>query len=127
MQKRGYHDGMSPATIFTELSSSVYIRKDEYFSAVGIEAAGQIATSGNYIKAISGTLGQGFGSDYYVEKSRRELTELTKEQWKNNIEGRLCAATEKLNVTPYGELRAFIKDQLGDLFDEVSEAGTMRA
>jgi hypothetical protein len=51
--------------------------------------------------------------------SRRDLTYLTKEQWKTRIEGQLCAAGDKLNVTPYEELREFIKEQLGDLFEEI--------
>lgn len=52
-----------------------------------------------------------------MEKSRRELTKLTKEQWQTGIEGRMCATGDKLNVTPYEELRSFIKAQLGELFE----------
>ena len=121
-----YRDGESPAAIFTEMNASVYIHKEEYFSVTGKDATGQIACSGNYIKAIAGTLGLGFGNDYYVERSRSELTKLTKEEWKTDMAGRMYTAKDKLNVTPYEELRSFIKDQLGDLFEETGETLTFQ-
>ncbi len=118
---RVYHDGKASAAVFTEIGASVYIRKEEYFSESGTEAAGQIASSGKCIRAVTGDLGHNFGTDYYVEKSRRELTELTKEQWLTRIEGQMCAPKDKLNITSYDTLREFIKEQLGDLFEEADE------
>ena len=40
--------------------------------------------------------------------------------------GRMYTAKDKLNVTPYEELRSFIKDQLGDLFEETGETLTFQ-
>ena len=117
-----YRDGKNSACIFSKMDSCVYIRKEEYLSTTGIDAGGLLTGgSGKFIKAVAGDLGHSFGKDYYVEKSRRELTGLTKEQWQTRIEGQMCATKDKLNVTPYDELRAFIKQQLGDLFEEEDE------
>ena len=66
------------------------------------------------------------GNDYYVERSRSELTKLTKEEWKTDMAGRMYTAKDKLNVTPYEELRSFIKNQLGDLFEETGETLTFQ-
>ena len=122
---RIYRDGKNSAAIFSDLDASVFIRKEEYLSTTGIDASGQLSgSSGNCIRAVTGDLGHTFGTDYYVEKSRRELTNLTKEQWKTRIEGQMCTTKDKLNVTSYDDLRAFIREQLGDLFDGEDENTT---
>ena len=74
---------------------------------------------GKCIRAVAGDFNNNFGPDYYEEKTRRELSELTKEQWHTRIEGQLCATSDKLNVTPYEELRRFIQQELGEQFEEV--------
>lgn len=115
---RIYRDGNTAVCIFTKYDACAYLSKDVFFSATGADADGQILNkAGKCIRAVSGNLGASFGEDYYVEKSRRELTKLTKEQWQTGIEGRMCATGDKLNVTPYEELRSFIKAQLGELFE----------
>ena len=48
-----------------------------------------------------------------------EIAHLTKEEWQTRIDGQLCGSKDKLKVTPYDELREFIKEELGDLFEEV--------
>ena len=47
-----------------------------------------------------------------------ELVRQTPEEWKINLEGRLCSTGIQLNVTPYETLKAFIQEELGDLFGE---------
>ena len=51
-----------------------------------------------------------------------DLARQTREQWKIRIEGQLFNSGRRLNITPYEELRAFIAEELGDLFleDEVT-------
>ena len=51
--------------------------------------------------------------------SMNEIAHLTREQWQTRIEGQLCRSKDRLKVTPYEELRAFIKAELGELFEEV--------
>ena len=120
---RIYRDENNAACIFHEEDVSVYIQKEMYLASRGEPLTGTLLNqSGKYIRAIKGDFTDGVGVDYYVEKSRAELENLTQEEWKTRIEGQLCRATvDRLNVTPYEELRAFIKQELGDLFEEVQE------
>lgn len=96
-----YRDGKYSVCIFSYLDTSVLIRKEEYLSAAGIDASGQLLNlTGRYVRAFSDDPGQGFHG-YYEEKSLTELSHLTKEQWQTQIEGRACFAEERLNITPY--------------------------
>lgn len=115
-----YHDGKYSACIFSDLNSSVLIDKNQYMYAESVDASGQLLNqSGKHVRALSGDFGNALGKNYYEEMSMNEITHLTKQQWQTMIEGRLCCTKDKLNVTPYDELRAFIKEELGDLFEEV--------
>ena len=119
---RIYRDGTNSAAIFNDLDASVFINKEEYLSVTGVDASGLLTeNAGKTIRAVKGDLGHCFGTDYYVEKSRRELTDLTKEQWQTRLEGQMCTTKDKLNVTSYDDLRAFIRKQMGELFDEPEE------
>lgn len=115
-----YRDGKNSAAIFTDSDASVYIKEDEILSA-GVDAKGKFLNqSGKRIRLNSGNLGNRFGQDYYAAKSMPEMIKQTQEEWQTRIEGQLCATSKKLNVTPYDELRAFIKQELGDYFEEVA-------
>lgn len=117
-----YHDGKEKACVFSDLSASVYINKDEYLSSAGVDATGQLLNmSGNRVRAVSGNLGHTFGNEYYVERSMNDLRDMSSQEWKTRIEGRICSTGPRLNITSYGELRAFIKEELGDLFEEQEE------
>lgn len=115
-----YHDGKDSACVFSNIDSSVYINKEQYLAAEGIDASGQLLSqSGKHIRALSGDFENAIGKDYYVEMSMNEIAHLTKEQWQTRIDGQLCGTRNRLKVTPYEELRDFIKQELGDLFEEV--------
>lgn len=117
-----YKDGNDSACVFTGTDSSVYIRKEELISS-GIDASGRLLNqSGEMVRVLSGNLGERFGQDYYVEKTMNEMMLQTKEQWQTRLEGQLCPAKNKLNVTPYDKLRTFIREEMGDLFEEVQPA-----
>ena len=119
-----YHDAEEAACIFSDLSASVYIDREKYLSAAGVDATGQLVnSSGKRVRAVSGNLGHAFGNEYYVERSMNELRNMSVQEWKTRIEGQVCSTIPTLNVTGYEELRAFIKEELGDLFDE-QERGT---
>ena len=47
-----------------------------------------------------------------------ELIRQTAEEWKISMEGRLFSTGMKLNITPYEEIKAFIQEELGDLYWE---------
>lgn len=113
-----YKDGNELACIFSGMDASVYIRKDDYLSAGGVDAKGLLLdSSGKRIRAVTGDLGNRFGRGYYEEWNRDG--HMSEEQWKTRIEARLCEAGERLQITPYSELEAFIRQQLGELFEEV--------
>ena len=114
-----YRDGAEAACIFSDIDANVFIRKDDYFSAGGVDAQGLLLDPvGKRIKAVTGDLGRRFGGNFYEELNRDGF--MTKEQWQTQIEARLCEAGEKLNITPYEELEAFIRQEMGDeLFEEV--------
>ena len=114
-----YHDGANSACVFSHLDSSVLIHKQDYLSATGIDASGQLLNiTGRYVRAFSNDSGQGF-CGYYSEKSLRELSELTKEQWQTQLEGKGCLTGVKLNITPYEDICDSLRAELGELFKEV--------
>ena len=114
-----FRDGKDSACVFSDIDSSIYIDKDQYLALEGVDASGQLLSqSGKRVRALSGDFGNSIGKNYYDEMSMKEMTALTREQWQTRIEGQLCCTSEKLNVTPYDDLRAFIQEELGDLFEE---------
>ncbi len=114
-----YRDGNNSACVFSDLNASVLIRKDDYLSSAGIDAEGQLLNqSGRFVRAFSNDSGQGF-QNYYSDKSLYEIPDLTREQWQTQIDGIACLTKEKLNITPYEEIRAFLIEELGELFEEV--------
>lgn len=113
-----YKDGNELACIFSSIDASVYIRKDDYLSASGVEAKGLLLdTSGKRIKAVTGDLGNRFGRGFYEEWNRDG--HMAEEEWQTQIEARMCETGERLYITPYKELEAFIRQELGELFEEV--------
>ena len=113
-----YRDGVELACIFSDMDASVYIKKEDYLSATGVDAQGLLMnTSGKRIKAVTGELGNRFGRGFYEEWNRDG--HMTEEQWQTRIEARLCEAGERLRITPYSELESFIRQELGELFEEV--------
>lgn len=79
--------------------------------------------TGRRIGAISGDMTHAFGKDFYEEQSADELVRQTPENWKIRLEGRLCSVGQRLKITPYEELKAFIQEELGELFWEEEKNG----
>ena len=65
-----------------------------------------------------GDCGQGVGNGYYVEKSMTELRNLTRQEWQTRLAGQMVSTGTELQVTSYDELRSFIQEELGELFEE---------
>jgi len=113
-----YRDGKDAACIFSSSDLSVFI-KEEQILATGIDKGGKLINlSGKRVRAHAEDLGRRYGQDYYVEKTMQEMVLQTKEQWQTRIEGRMCATGEKLSITPYEKLRAFIESV--DLISDVA-------
>ena len=104
------------SVIFAGTNASVYIKNDE----VTVEDATgqQINRPGRRIRGVVGDFGHGVGNEYYVEKSMTELRNLTRQEWQTRLAGQMFSTGEELRVTPYEELRRFIQEELGELFEE---------
>ena len=113
---RIYRDGQDAACIYAGTNASVYIKNNE----VTVEdATGQnIGRQGKRIRGVVGDFGQGVGNGYYVEKSMTELRNLTRQEWQTRLAGQMVNTGTELQVTSYDELRSFIQEELGELFEE---------
>ena len=94
----------------------MYIKNDE----VTVEDATgqQINRPGRRIRGVVGDFGHRVGNEYYVEKSMTELRNLTRQEWQTRLAGQMVSTESELQVTPYEELRNFIQEELGELFEE---------
>ena len=77
-----------------------------------------ICRQGKRIRGVVGDFGQGVGNGYYVEKSMTELRNLTRQEWQTRLAGQMVSTGTELQVTSYEELRSFIQEELGELFEE---------
>ena len=119
--------GNEEAMFFSATDATVLIRKNLLDKAVyeGEEFT-PLSKRGQRIGAISGKMGDAFGKNFYEEQTIAELVRQTPENWKIRLEGRLFNSSSRLNITPYEELKAFIQEELGELFweDDVNEQRT---
>ncbi len=119
-----YKNNDEETMIFTTTDAVVMIRKELLQTDSEQDADFQpLAQTATRIGAVIGNVSQSFGKDFYREQTKTELVMQTKENWQIHLEGRLCNNGRKLNITPYEELKAFIQEQLGDLFEEDDSNG----
>ena len=110
------------AMIFTTMDASILIRKD-CLEADFEEDCTPLESRGKRVAAVPENMAHAFGKSFYEEKSMADLIRQTAEEWKISLEGRLCSTGIQLNITPYEELKAFIQEELGDLFWEDNANG----
>lgn len=86
-----------------------------------------IMSSGKRVRAITQEWLNSFGKDYYLhEISIAALETQSEEDWKLRLEGRCFEIGKRLEVTPFAELRSFIKQELKDInIQEVTNAGSI--
>lgn len=117
-------NGDEEAMFFSATDATVLIRKNllEKNVCEG-ENFTPLSKRGQRICAISGKMGDAFGKNFYEEQTIAELVRQTPENWKIRLDGRLYNSGSRLNITPYEELKAFIQEELGELFweDDVNE------
>lgn len=117
-------NGPEEAMFFPTTDAVVLIRKNRLEGAMSEETDfTPLATRGKRVSAVSGEMGKSFGKDFYEEQTAAELVRQTPEEWKISLEGRLCSTGHRLHITPYKELKAFIREELGELFQEDEEDG----
>ena len=69
--------------------------------------------SGKHIRAVPKAWTASFGEDYYwQEHTLAELAAQSETEWKLRLEGKLFETGEKLNVTGFDELQAYIFSEL---------------
>ena len=114
-----YKHGQEETVIFSAYGAGVLIRESKLDASVREEMHfTPLNRSGKRIGAISGDMTSTFGKNFYEEQTAADLVRQTTENWKIRLEGRLCSTGRRLNITPYEELKAFIQEELGDLFWE---------
>ena len=114
-----FRNGNENAYIFSARDAGVFIKEENLPAVSGdIQHHISINRTGKRIGAVPAELSQSFGKDFYLEKTLADLTHLTKEEWQIRLDGQLCSTGKTLNITPYEELKAFIQEELGDLFWE---------
>ena len=115
-------NGNEEAMLFSTMDASILIKK-ERVEADMEEDCTPLETSGKRVAAVSENMAHSFGKNFYEEKSMADLIRQTADEWKICLEGRLCSTGVHLNITPYEELKAFIQEELGDLFWEDNANG----
>lgn len=110
-----FHDGIEDAFIFNANDASAFIHDDDVELPEGITA---FAKSGKYIGALPAKYSSSFGKDFYIEQSITDLSRMTQEEWQIRLDGQLCSTGRKFHITPYDEIKAFIQEELGNLFWE---------
>ncbi len=117
-------NGSEEAMLFSALDASVLIRKEWLKAELDPEEDfTPLETSGKRVVAVPEQMAHAFGKNYYEEKSITDLIRQTAEEWQISLEGRLCSTGIHLNITPYEKLKAFIQEELGDLFWEEDTNG----
>ena len=112
-------NGSEEAMLFSAQDASVLIRKERLKAELDPEEEfTPLETSGKRVVAVPEQMAHAFGKNFYEEKSMADLIRQTAEEWKISLEGRLCSTGIRLDITPYEELKAFIQEELGDLFWE---------
>ena len=117
-----YEHGSELAYIFDAVDSEVFFRSNA-FPVSEITAATNKSVSiqpflpsGKRIRAIPQEWTDSFGKPFYInELSLTALAEQNEQDWKLRMEGQLFETGKKLNVTPFAELRDYIRQELSTL------------
>ena len=82
-----------------------------------------ISALGNYIKGYPEEWLTSFGKPYYFhERSVEELENQSELDWQLRIQGQLFETGKRINVTPFEELRRYIRQELSGIsLEEVTD------
>ena len=117
-----YEHGSEMAYIFDAADSEVFFRSTAYPVSelepnTGKNAAIQpFLPSGKRIRAVPQEWSDSFGKPYYIhELSLSALAEQNEQEWKLRMEGQLFETGKKISVTPFAELRSYIRQELSTI------------
>ncbi len=118
-----YEQGSELAYIFDAADSEVFIRSN----ALPVKNLKNTETSvsmqpflpsGKRIRAIPKEWADSFGKPFYAqEMTLSALAEQSEQDWKLRIQGQLFETGKRLDVTPFHELKNYIRQQLSELDD----------
>ena len=119
-----YEQGSELAYIFDAADSEVFFRSNAYpvseikasvDSSVSIQP---FLPSGKRIRAVPQEWTNSFGKPFYVhEMTLSALAEQNEQDWKLRMEGQLFETGKKIDVTPFAELKQFIRTELSKIND----------
>ena len=125
-----YEQGTEIAYIFNAADSEVFF-KSNALPVREMEATGNrnvsiqpFMPSGKRIRAIPKEWTDSFGKPFYIhEMSLSALAEQNEKDWKLRMEGQLFETGKKINVTPFAELKDYIRQELSaiTISEEASE------
>ncbi len=119
-----FEQGSELAYIFDAADSEVFFRSNAYpvseikasvNSSVSIQP---FLLSGKRIRAVPQEWTNSFGKPFYVhEMTLSALAEQNEQDWKLRMEGQLFETGKKIDVTPFAELKQFIRTELSKIND----------
>jgi hypothetical protein len=117
-----YEHGTELAYIFDAADSEVFF-KSNAFPVRDMEASDNrsfsiqpFLPSGKRIRAVPKEWTDSFGKPFYVhEMSLSALAEQKEQDWKLRMEGQLFETGKRINVTPFAELKAYIRQELSGI------------
>lgn len=119
-----FEQGSELAYIFDAADSEVFFRFNAYpvseikasvDSSVSIQP---FLPSGKRIRAVPQEWTNSFGKPFYVhEMTLSALAEQNEQDWKLRMEGQLFETGKKIDVTPFAELKQFIRTELSKIND----------
>ena len=117
-----YEQGSELAYIFNADDSEVFFRsnalpvKDIVNSGAENVSIQPFLPSGKRIRAIPKEWAETFGKPFYAhEMSLSALAEQDEQDWKLRMQGQLFETGKKLDVTPFQELRSYIRQELSGM------------
>ena len=117
-----YEQGSELAYIFNADDSEVFFRsnalpvKDIVDSGAENVSIQPFLPSGKRIRAIPKEWAETFGKPFYAhEMSLSALAEQDEQDWKLRMQGQLFETGKKLDVTPFQELRRYIRQELSGM------------
>ena len=117
-----YEQGSELAYIFNADDSEVFFRsnalpvKDIVDSGAENVSIQPFLPSGKRIRAIPKEWAETFGKPFYAhEMSLSALAEQDEQDWKLRMQGQLFETGKKLDVTPFQELRSYIRQELSGM------------
>lgn len=119
-----FEQGSELAYIFDAADSEVFFRsnalpvKDIAESGKSNVSIQPFLPSGKRIRAIPKEWADSFGKPFYAhEMTLSALAEQDEQDWKLRMQGQLFETGKKLNVTPFQELKNYIREELSEISD----------